>query len=1290
MIPWFRILLLLVVAGLGVAGTISMSEALRDDSRKGWEAEAGQAAESLSGSLLGWLEESYGPLSGLAALLENSDNLTETEFLNAYDGLEARATAFFLDAAGLITPVLNTDPQEWHIKYSNDLDGVLSADEPLATHPEILEAVHVAEARFGEIILGRPVRLGDMSAVVAPVALGTFDMDGPKVVVGLVDFVDLTKGLFDLHVPEGVSMSIIGRFPKLDGPGAERVVIGKRSRRALHSVTTRTVSAGAELAITWDFDERYEGGPPHELADLALATGLAGVALITLIFGLLQQSRVRARTAEMATLRLESEMEQRALAEMEVRRMSKVFMDAADPIIIEDLDGIIIEMNAEAESAYGWPREELIGKPIDTILPAYLHDQAHELHARCKNDEDMRNIEGVRMTKTGRSIPVLITLSLLKDEEGRGEAVATLAKDISTQKQAELEVRRMSKVFMDAADPIIIEDLDGIIVEMNAEAENAYGWSREELIGHSITKIVPPERHDQAQDILGRCLTGEEVRNIEGIRWNKSGERLDVLLTLSRLTDESGEPLAVATLAKDISDLKIAEQKLQRHSQELEQRVSERTKELSAAKDQAEEATRASLNMMLDLEQERSLAEQMRETAEEATKAKSSFLAAMSHEIRTPMNGVVGMIDLLRQTKMDRDQSQMMRTVRDSAFSLLQIINDILDFSKIEAGKMDIESIPVSVRDAVEGVCETLAPNAAEKDLMVLTFVDPNIPEWVIGDQVRLRQILFNIGGNAIKFTQNEPGKQGKVMIRAELASDGNAERTVVRYSVSDNGIGIPEEAQEKLFEAFTQAESSTTRRFGGTGLGLSICVRLADLMEGEITVDSEPGEGSTFTVTIPHHRSDKASTLSDGKDLSGVRILLATAIEESADFLSRYVGHWGGEIEAVPDLGAVQSVAQKAASAGRRFDAIALDADWTPVEKKDLRQQLRDDAGLAGSKYIFLEKGRRKSARQADEDTVTVDAAPTHRAAFLSAVAVTVGRASPEIKAEEVTVDIRGGKAPSIDEAARMGQLILVAEDNLTNQDVIRRQLNLLGYAAELFEDGEKALEAWKKKKYAILLSDCHMPNMDGFGLTAAIREATDVTDARFPIVAITANALQGEADRCLAAGMDDYLSKPLEMSQLKATLKKWMPVSAMAIEPEPEEVDTPPAKADLSVAEEVVAEPAAAASDSSAIDPSALKSVFGDDEETFKEILRDFVDPAASNIEEIDAAFASRSADGVAKAAHKLKSSSRSVGANDLADLCLALETAGKAEDWNTIDEAAPHLAGVMQDVADYIMAL
>ena len=297
-------------------------------------------------------------------------------------------------------------------------------------------------------------------------------------------------------------------------------------------------------------------------------------------------------------------------------------------------------------------------------------------------------------------------------------------------------------------------------------------------------------------------------------------------------------------------------------------------------------------------------------------------------------------------------------------------------------------------------------------------------------------------------------------------------------------------------------------------------------------------------------------------------------------------------------------------------------------------------------------------------------------------------GRESPETR-HEANDQIGETKAPSVEQAAAMGQLILVAEDNVTNQDVIRRQLNLLGYAAEIAADGKQALDAWHSRKFAMLLTDCHMPEMDGFELTRAIRAEEDETDSRFPIVAITANALQGEADRCLQAGMDHYLSKPLELRKLQQVLKKWMPIAAseyaVPIDNADFRVETAggPADEGAAAAGGTEAPPEAAG----AIDPTALKSVFGDDPETFQEILQDFVDPASANVGEILDGFANRSAAEVARAAHKLKSSARAVGASRLADLCLALETAGNADDWTAIDAAAPHLEPALEDVLQYI---
>ena len=338
----------------------------------------------------------------------------------------------------------------------------------------------------------------------------------------------------------------------------------------------------------------------------------------------------------------------------------------------------------------------------------------------------------------------------------------------------------------------------------------------------------------------------------------------------------------------------------------------------------------------------------------------------------------------------------------------------------------------------------------------------------------------------------------------------------------------------------------------------------------------------------------------------------------------------------------------------------------------------------LKGTHFVFLEPGRRRSARQSEDDTIVLDAAPTRRASFLAAIATSVGRASPAIPQEEIYDEQGAVVAMSGEEAERLGQLILVAEDNVTNQEVIRRQLNRLGYAADIVADGVEAMEALKSKHYALLLTDCHMPNLDGYELAGKIRTQEDPLDDRLAIIAITANALEGEVERCLEAGMDDYLPKPLEMAELRQVLKKWMPVSALD-DPMVDEDGVPAGL--MPTAASVDADGPSSPADTDAgrtLDPNALKAMFDDDEETIREILKEFVPPSADNVQEIVVQFELGNAEELGAGAHKLKSSARAVGAHRLADLCEILEAAGGSADWAEINRAVPQLAGALEAVA------
>ncbi|UJP02573.1 MAG: ATP-binding protein, partial [Nitrosomonas sp.] len=564
----------------------------------------------------------------------------------------------------------------------------------------------------------------------------------------------------------------------------------------------------------------------------------------------------------------------------------------------------------------------------------------------------------------------------------------------------------------------------------------------------------------------------------------------------------------------------------------------------------------------------------------------------------------------------------------------------------------------------IENACGMLAHLALSKKVELTLFIDPAIPENVLGDPLRLRQVLVNIINNAIKFSSKQE-KQGKVSVRV-LLTESNPDQVVVTFQVTDNGIGMDKETQEKLFKSFSQGDPSTTRRFGGTGLGLAISHHLAELMDAEITVQSEPQQGSTFIIQMPF-KPLPAAAVADHKieDLEGMNCLILGDNDSLSNDLAVYLKSAGAQVEQITDLDRAGQFIQGLAPG---LWLVVIDAGQHAPLIKELRAafnaRAKEITGAAKTapetaqssiepRFVVIKRGRRRQARIEDIDIITLDGDVMYRQSLLRAMAIAAGKVEMNTETAPVVNLLKSGPAPMLrEEALRQGKLILVAEDNDINQKVIRQQLNLLGYAADIANDGREALKRLQNCNYALLLTDLHMPEMDGFELTKEIR-SQDSAWQHMPIVALTANALKGEREHCLNAGMDDYLSKPVQLDDLRRILEQYLPGDKPAAAAQ--SVISAPAAVNTNVAEAAKV----------TVDVHVLEKLVGDDPEMIQEMLLDFRASAEKIATELHTAYQAGQFATAGSLAHKLKSSSRSVGALALGELCAAMEQAGKNND-------------------------
>ncbi len=865
-----------------------------------------------------------------------------------------------------------------------------------------------------------------------------------------------------------------------------------------------------------------------------------------------------------------------------------------------------------------------IEENLDEIIPSKYKDNIVDAKEKNNEFESVYKIIPISDNKTkNKNCIIHWSRSLYYSEKGELEGVIFVGMDVTVARQIEQELHIKNRAIEEASNGIVIADAlekNMPLVYVNQAFTKMTGYSVNEAIGTNC-RFLQGEKTDKntIENIRSAIKNKEQVSEVL-LNYRKDGTEFFNQLMLTPIRDHQDQVTHFLGIQLDVTDKVKAEQYL------------------------------------LDAKLK----------AEESAQLKSEFLASMSHEIRTPMNGVIGMLGLLGNSNLTDQQSRYTNLAKSSAESLLLLINDILDFSKVEAGKMEFDIIDFHLPDMLGELAESMGQRAQEKGLeLTLDTVDIDTA-FVKGDPGRIRQIITNLVGNAIKFTE-----QGDVVIRTSLQKSPLG-RLAFECSVVDSGIGIPENKIDQLFDSFSQVDASTTRQYGGTGLGLAIVKQLCELMDGHITVESNIGEGSEFTFTILLDESERQASLVPASTIGNHKILVVDDNRIARDILVAQLNQWGAEtIDAESGIAALECINSVQSSP---FTIAFIDMQMPDMDGKNLAQKIRVDKRCDNIQLVMMTELNQRVDEQSlsqlsfsaffPKPVILSDLLDVFNTQLLKknlSEIINHKQAQDDTPEEQESItllsanDIGDVGENEVDDNIVIEEPVsrlLLVEDNLINQEVALGVLEMLGYSVDVANDGCEALEALNKSSYCVVLMDCQMPNMDGYDATRAIRKG-EVPDSSIPIIAMTANAMKGDKEKCLAVGMDDYISKPIDPGKLKDCLQTWVDSRRKIRSKEKEQ------PADSEREQDVI------------WDEDGFMKRIMNNENIAEKLIGLFKTDTPKTIDELESAINDNKTEKAGLLAHKLKGSVANLGGIELADLAKNIEQAGKSEKLEEVKE-------------------